>query len=70
MISTFLGNQWRAGALAGSQPQDAYSVSVGLGTTMSAQDIVDAYMRVSIKVAISHPAEFIELTFQQVMQTS
>ena len=70
MISNFLLNQWRAGALIGSKPQDAYSVSVGLGTTMTAQDILDGYMRVSIKVAISHPAEFMELTFEQQMQTS
>jgi phage tail sheath protein FI len=37
---------------------------------MTTQDILDGYMRVTIKVAISHPAEFIELTFQQQMQTS
>ncbi|RDU97555.1 phage tail sheath family protein [Trinickia dinghuensis] len=70
MISNFLFNLWRSGALAGAKAQDAYSVSVGLGSTMTGQDVLDGYMRVTILVAISHPAEFIELTFQQQMQTS
>lgn len=70
MISNFLINQWKDGALAGAKPQDAFSVAVGLGTTMTGNDILDGYMRVTIKVAIVHPAEFIELTFQQQMQVS
>ncbi|TKC88728.1 phage tail sheath family protein [Trinickia terrae] len=70
MISNFLYTQWRSGALAGAKPADAYDVSVGLGSTMSGQDVLDGYMRVTIHVAITHPAEFIELTFQQKMQVS
>lgn len=70
MISNFLLYLWKAGALAGSTAQDAYSVSVGLGTTMTPQDILDGYMQVAVQVAVSRPAEFIELTFQQEMQTS
>lgn len=56
--------------VGGIEPQDVYNVSVGLGSTMTAQDILDGYMRVTIEVAISHPGEFIELTFQQQMQSS
>jgi hypothetical protein len=37
---------------------------------MTPQDILEGLMRVSIKVAITRPAEFIELTFQQKMQES
>lgn len=70
MIANFLTNQWKAGALAGAKAADAFSVTVGLGSTMTADDILDGYMRVTVKVAIVHPAEFIELTFQQQMQTS
>jgi uncharacterized protein len=70
IISTFLDAQWRAGALQGSQAQDAYAVSVGLGSTMTGGDVLDGYMRVTIKVAISHPGEFIDMTFQQQMPTS
>ena len=70
MIANFLDGQWKQGALAGATPADAYDVSVGLGSTMTASDILDGYMRVTVRVAISRPAEFIVITFQQKMQTS
>ncbi|MFZ5964792.1 phage tail sheath family protein [Thalassococcus sp. BH17M4-6] len=70
MLENFLNNQWKAGALAGSKPADAYDVSVGLGSTMTGNDILDGYMRVTVRVAITRPAEFIVITFQQKMQTS
>lgn len=70
MIENFLNNQWKAGALAGATPAEAYQVSVGLGSTMTANDILDGYMRVTVLVAVTHPAEFIVLTFEQKMQTS
>ncbi|WP_298293091.1 phage tail sheath C-terminal domain-containing protein [uncultured Litoreibacter sp.] len=70
MIENFLTNQWKAGALAGATPPEAFQVSVGLGSTMTGNDILDGYMRVTVKVAVTHPAEFIILTFQQKMQTS
>ncbi|WP_162059402.1 phage tail sheath family protein [Undibacterium sp. KW1] len=70
VISNFLNAQWKYGALVGSKPADAYSVSVGLGTAMTAQDILDGVMNVTVMVALVHPAEFIVLTFQQQMQTS
>jgi len=41
MIENFLILQWRAGALAGAKPEQAFYVRVGLGQTMSAMDILD-----------------------------
>lgn len=70
MIENFLRGIWKRGGLAGASPEDAYSVHVGLGNTMSAQDILDGILRITVLVAISHPAEFIEITFQQQMQKS
>ena len=70
MISNFLTNQWKAGALVGAKPEEAFSVNVGLGSTMTGDDILNGYMRVTVKVALVRPAEFIVLTFQQQMQTS
>ncbi|MEM7367440.1 MAG: phage tail sheath C-terminal domain-containing protein [Bacteroidota bacterium] len=67
-ISNFLTTLWREGALVGPKPADAFQVSVGLGTTMTAQDILNGFMRVTVKVAVSHPAEFIVITFQQEQQ--
>ncbi|MBC3906696.1 phage tail sheath family protein [Undibacterium umbellatum] len=69
-ISSFLNALWKEGALAGSKPDEAYSVRVGLGSTMTGQDILDGLMKVTVSVALTHPAEFIVLTFQQQMQTS
>lgn len=66
-ISTFLTGLWQQGGLVGAKPEDAFSVSVGLGSTMTAQNVLDGYMIVAIQVAIAHPAEFIELTFTQTM---
>jgi len=68
MISNFLTGVWKQGGLVGPKPASAFSVSVGLGSTMTGQDILEGIMRVSVKVAVSRPAEFIEITFQQQMQ--
>ncbi len=68
MISNFLFGIWKQGGLVGPKASDAYVVSVGLGTTMTNDDILNGIMRVSVKVAVSHPAEFIEIAFQQKMQ--
>jgi len=67
MISSFLRSQWQAGALVGASEEEAFQVECGLGTTMTPNDILDGYMKVSVKVAISRPAEFIVITFQQKM---
>ena len=70
MIENFLRGVWKRGGLAGASPEEAFEVHVGLGDTMSPEDILEGYLRMTILVAISHPAEFIEITFQQQMQKS
>lgn len=70
MISNFLTSVWKRGGLAGASPEDAFGVFVGLGETMTPQDILDGMLRVTVQVAMSRPAEFIEITFQQQMQES
>lgn len=70
MIENFLAVQWRVGALAGAKPEDAYYVRVGLGTTMTAQDILEGRMIVEIGMAVVRPAEFIILRFSHKMQES
>lgn len=68
MISNFLTNLWKQGALAGAAPEQAFDVAIGLGATMTPDDILEGSLLVTIKVAIVHPAEFIVLTFQQMQQ--
>jgi hypothetical protein len=67
MIASFLRNQWQQGALVGGTEDEAFVVECGLGTTMTPNDVLDGYMKVTVKVAISRPAEFIVITFQQKM---
>lgn len=70
MISSFLSSIWKQGGLQGASASDAFSVACGLGSTMTADDLLNGYMNVTVKVAVVHPAEFIVLTFQQQMATS
>lgn len=70
MIENFLFLQWRAGALAGAKPDEAYFVRVGLGQTMTAQDILNGYMHIEIGMAAVRPAEFIILKFSHKLQES
>jgi phage tail sheath protein FI len=70
MIDNFLNNLWKQGALAGAAPEQAYDVQIGLGATMTPQDILEGKMLISVKVAVVRPAEFIVITFQQMMQQS
>ncbi|WP_237038453.1 phage tail sheath family protein [Phocaeicola faecalis] len=70
MIENFLRSVWKRGGLAGATPEDAFEVHIGLGDTMTGDDILEGIMRITVLVAITHPAEFIEITFQQQMQKS
>ncbi len=67
MIENFLTLQWRAGALQGAKPEQAFFVNVGLGTTMSEVDILEGRMIVEIGMAAVRPAEFIILRFSHKM---
>lgn len=70
MITNFLTNVWQQGALAGASAEDAFSVDIGLGVTMTPVDILDGIMRITVKLAVTRPAEFIVITFEQQMQKS
>ncbi len=68
MIESYLYGLWQQGALAGASPDDAYFVNVGLGKTMTTQDILEGRMLVEIGVAAVRPAEFIILKFTHKLQ--
>jgi len=67
MISNFLHGIWAEGGLQGASPKQAYSVDCGLGSTMTAQDILDGNMIVQARISLVHPAEFFDLIFHQKM---
>lgn len=70
MIENFLILQWRAGALQGAKPDQAFFVNVGLGETMTELDILEGRMIVEIGMAVVRPAEFIILRFSHKMLSS
>lgn len=67
MIENYLTELWREGALQGSKPEHAFYVRVGLGNTMTGQDVINGKMIVEIGLATLRPAEFIILRFTQEM---
>jgi hypothetical protein len=70
MIGSFLTSIWKEGGLMGATPAEAFSVDCGLGATMTADDLLNGYMKVTVKVALVRPAEFMILTFEQEMAIS
>lgn len=70
MCEAFLTNLWRDGALAGATSKDAFFVRVGLGSTMTPDDILNGKMIVEIGIAATRPAEFIVLRFSHKLQES
>lgn len=68
IIESYLDGLWRQGALAGATQQEAYFVSVGLGQTMTEQDVLEGRMIVEIGIAAVRPAEFIILRFSHKLQ--
>ena len=67
MIENFLTEQWKAGALMGATPEQAFIVKVGLNQTMTEVDILEGRMIVEIAMAVVRPAEFIILRFSHKM---
>lgn len=70
MIESFLYGLWQQGALAGAVAEQSYFVHVGLGQTMTQQDILEGRMIVEIGIAAVRPAEFIILKFSHKLQES
>ena len=63
MISSYLESLWKQGALFGATADQAFFVNVGLGQTMTEDDINNGIMNIEIGMAAVRPAEFIVLTF-------
>jgi phage tail sheath protein FI len=70
MIDSYLYGLWERGALAGSAPEDSYYVNVGLGKTMTQQDVLEGRLIVEIGVAAVRPAEFVVLRFMHKTQVA
>ena len=69
-IESFLTGIWKAGGLVGASAAQAFFVNVGLGSTVTPQDVLEGKMNVEIGLAASRPAEFIILKFSHFIQQS
>ena len=67
MITNFLTTLWRSGALAGATQREAFAVHVGLGRTMTAQDLADGRLIVEVLLAVVRPAEFHVIRLEQMV---
>jgi len=68
MIESYLEGLWQQGAFAGATAEQAFFVNVGLGQTMTEQDVLEGRMIIEIGVAAVRPAEFIILKFSHKLQ--
>ncbi len=66
VAENFLFTLWKQGAFAGTKQQDAYHVKIGVGSTMTANDVLEGRLRMQVMVALLRPAEFMVLIFEQV----
>lgn len=69
-ITLFLRTQWREGALLGVREEEAFTVTVGRGETMSEDDILNGRLIVEVGIAPVRPAEFVVFRVFQKTQES
>ncbi|MDR5837923.1 phage tail sheath subtilisin-like domain-containing protein [Caballeronia sp. LZ034LL] len=62
IVHIWLRELWLEGGLYGEQESDAFFIQIGLGETMSQDDIDQGRMIMNIGVAVAYPAEFIEVS--------
>ncbi len=67
-IENFLTELWRLGALAGANPEEAFTVHVGKGVSMTEEQILAGELVVIIGLATVRPAEFVILQFSHKVQ--
>lgn len=67
LVEANLNQKWKAGALAGSKPEQAFYVRCGLGSTMTQQDIEDQKLIIEFGFSPARPAEFIVIRLTQQM---
>ena len=69
-ISVFLTDHFKKGGLVGAKADETFSVLCGLGATMTATDILNGNVRVTVLIAPERPAEFIEITLKLKSKTA
>lgn len=66
-VEGYLNALWRRDAMAGVSPGQAYFTRVGVGHTMTENDVRNRRLLLSVGVAMVRPAEFIVISLEQEM---
>lgn len=64
-VDAFLRGLWEDGLLFGDRQTSAWFVNIGLGTSMSEQDLNSGLLRLKIGLALAQPAEYVTAEFIQ-----
>ncbi len=67
-VESYLLQKWRDGALAGAKPEQAFFVKVGLGQTMTSQDVLAGRLVIEVGLAVVRPAEFVIVRVERTVQ--
>ncbi len=68
VIRRFLDDIWKQGGFRGSKPEHAYGLKLGLGETMTEQDVLQGRLRIQVMMALLRPAEFIVIDISLQME--
>ncbi|WGS53960.1 phage tail sheath subtilisin-like domain-containing protein [Paraburkholderia sp. D15] len=60
----WLRQLWMSGSLAGETEEDAFQVEIGVGETMTDDDVQAGKMIMNVGLAVLYPAEFIDISVQ------
>lgn len=68
-FSGFLTEVWMQGGLFGATAADAFDVQCGLGSTMTAEDILNGRLIAQVTLQLNRPALFLTLSFEIEVQS-
>lgn len=68
LIENFLQMLWHRNVLQGATPDHAFFVRIGLGETMTQQDIDEKKMIIEIGLALTFPTDYLPLRFELEMK--
>lgn len=67
-VTGFMDGLFLQGAFQGATPGQSFRIAVGLGRSMSQDDIRKGLLRLNVAFAPAFPAEFIEITIEQIFE--
>ena len=69
-VNGFMGELYTQGAFQGATPSQAFQVFCGLGESMQQSEIDGGLLRVTVRFKPAKPAEFIEVSIEQIFQNA